>query len=467
MNPLRRLLLLTALLAILAGPRPVLATNGMNMEGYGPVATALGGASLAFDNGTAAVINNPATLGLLSSATRLDVALGVLGPRITATSPNGTVAESQAKAFFMPALGYAARQGNWTYGLGVFGQGGMGCEYDGGSWRGLGFGLENRTEVSVGRMIVPVSYRINERLHVAATADYVWAGMDLRMAMSGAQFFDLVDPRSQQFGTASGSLIQSFSGMLGTLPAGTGVDYAYFNFSNSNAFTGEARGDGYAGKVGLVWQANDQFSLGLTYHSRTVLSDLKAPGNSVSFQLNVPGMGRMAQTLTGDIVVEDFEWPAMAGLGFAFRPTPTWLLVADVRTIFWQDVMERFAMRFTASGAAANGPFAGQVMNATLFQHWDNQLVVQVGAAVRSTRNLTLRVGANFASDPIPDRYLNCLFPATIEKHLAAGFSYAFNERHGVDFSVTRGFEVGKTNGYGIRITHAQTNAQLMYTRRY
>ena len=34
---------------------PLVATDGMNMEGYGPVATALGGASLAYDNGTATV----------------------------------------------------------------------------------------------------------------------------------------------------------------------------------------------------------------------------------------------------------------------------------------------------------------------------------------------------------------------------------------------------------------------------
>jgi long-chain fatty acid transport protein len=33
----------------------------MNMEGYGPIACGMGGACMAFDNGTAAVMNNPAT----------------------------------------------------------------------------------------------------------------------------------------------------------------------------------------------------------------------------------------------------------------------------------------------------------------------------------------------------------------------------------------------------------------------
>jgi long-chain fatty acid transport protein len=184
----------------------------------------------------------------------------VLGPRITATSPAGAAAESQAKAFFMPALGYATRSGNLTYGLGIFGQGGMGCRIRRAApGAASAFNLENRTEVSVGRVIAPLSWKVSERLHLAATADFIWAGMDLKMAMSGAQFFDLVDPRSQQFGRASGSLIpESFSGMLGTLPAGTSVDYAYFNFANGNPFTGEARGYGYAGKVGLVYELNSR-----------------------------------------------------------------------------------------------------------------------------------------------------------------------------------------------------------------
>ena len=59
-----RLISVLGFLAILSAPIGVYATNGMNLEGYGPIATAMGGASMAYDNGTAAVINNPATLAL-------------------------------------------------------------------------------------------------------------------------------------------------------------------------------------------------------------------------------------------------------------------------------------------------------------------------------------------------------------------------------------------------------------------
>src|SRR5512139_4119358 len=78
------------------------ATNGMNMEGYGPIATGLGGASFAYDNGTAAVMNNPATIGLMPEGNRLDVAIGFLGPDITTSMPGGPSAKSSADLFTMP-----------------------------------------------------------------------------------------------------------------------------------------------------------------------------------------------------------------------------------------------------------------------------------------------------------------------------------------------------------------------------
>lgn len=44
-------------LAACALPQWALATNGMNMEGYGATALAMGGASMAYDNGAAAMMN--------------------------------------------------------------------------------------------------------------------------------------------------------------------------------------------------------------------------------------------------------------------------------------------------------------------------------------------------------------------------------------------------------------------------
>lgn len=445
----------------------LVATNGMNMEGYGPVATAMGGASFAYDNGTAAVINNPATLAWLDSPARLDIALGMLGPTVSDTSPTGITADSTATAFFMPAFGYTRRNGDLVYGLAIFGQGGMGTEYEAQSWRGLGFNLVNRTEVSIGRVILPLALKVNDRLNIGATADFIWAGMDLQMAMTGGQFFDFIDPTSQKFGRASGSIVQSFGQIMASLPAGSGVDYAYFNFSNDNAFTGAARGYGYGGKIGLTYEASEKLTLGLTYHTSTSMGDLEASGSNLAFQLNVAGVGPMAQELSGDIRVNDFEWPAMLGGGLAYRPNSSWLLVADLRQVFWADVMSQFSMTFTADSAATNGPFANQTLDAIHYQNWDDQTILQLGAAYSASDALTLRIGFNHGKNPVPNALLHGLFPAIVETHLTGGFGYNFDERRSVDFSATYGLESKETNGSNETVSHGQLNAQIMYSLRF
>jgi long-chain fatty acid transport protein len=280
MKSSRLVLSLAASLLALSSPPRLQATNGMNLEGYGPVAAAMGGTSMAFDNGTAAVINNPATLGLMTGNGRFDFAVGVLGSHITVKSPSSTPnifgvpanqsADSTSNAFFMPAFGYVRRSGDLVYGFGV-----------------------------------------------------------------------------------------------------------------------------------------------------------------------------------------------------SMRPDDKWLLAADVRHVFWSDVMKQFNMGFVATQVASNGPFAGQNLDAVLYQDWDNQTVLQVGAAYQMNREWTLRFGANYGRNMIPDKYVNCLFPAMVETHLTAGLGWTINPKSSLDASFTYGFENDVTNGTGANIAHRQTNAQLMYSYRF
>ena len=464
----RRTFSTLAILAAVASASTAFATNGMNLEGYGPEATAMGGASMAFDNGTAAVMNNPATLSLMEEANRLDLAIGMLGPDVTATNNIiGQSAESQSNAFFMPAMGYAHRAGDMVFGFGVFGQGGMGCEYLPDSWRGLGFGLENRTEVSIGRAIVPFAMKVTDKLHLAASIDFVWAGMDLKMAMGGAQFFDLIDPTQQVFGQASGTLVQSLGQILQGMPPGTSVDYAYFNFSNSSDFTGEAKGYGWAGKLGVVYEASSDLTLGLTYHSKTSLSDLDTSSAQGSFQLDIPEMGKFPQTLNGEISVIHFEWPAMLAGGVAYRPTPKILLALDLKQVFWSSVMDNFKMRFVSSDDASNGQLAGQDLNAQLYQDWSDQTVFALGGAYKITDQWTIRAGYNYGSNPVPSQYLNCLFPAIVQSHVTGGVGYAWSGSSSIDFSVVYGLTTTDTSGYNVTIDHSQLNFQFMYSYRF
>ncbi|MFM7004850.1 MAG: OmpP1/FadL family transporter, partial [Limnohabitans sp.] len=179
--------------AILTTGSSAWATNGMILEAYGPVAMGMGGAATAIENGTAAMMNNPATLQMGADGTRLDLALGVLGPKVSTTVPGFPSANSGGTSYVMPAFGWVRKASNLTYGVGMFGQGGMGTEYAANTALAMGSGSDVRSELSVGRILFPVAMKISDQLNVGATLDYAWSNLDMKMAATGGQLGSMVN----------------------------------------------------------------------------------------------------------------------------------------------------------------------------------------------------------------------------------------------------------------------------------
>ncbi|MHB8846168.1 MAG: OmpP1/FadL family transporter [Nitrospirota bacterium] len=465
------LLLLCSLILVPAAH----ATNGMNMEGYGPIATGMGGASMAYDNGTAAMMNNPATLSLMDSKARLDLAIGFLAPDVNSSETGETDAKSSADLFMMPAFGYARKTGQFTYGMGVFAQGGMGTEYAANSFLAYGSGDIVRSEVAMGRVIIPVSYEVNDQWKVGASLDFVWESMDLKMALSGAQFGDMVAGLggTQTYGTASGSMVNTLAGAFGG-GALTSMSWARFDFSDDSDFSGKAKGTGFGGKLGAVYQMSKELSFGFAYHSKTAVSDLEATGATLSMNVSGPGVGGGPATIpvTGTIKVKDFQWPQMLGLGTAYQASPKLMIVFDYKWINWKDVMKDFNMTFTADAnqpnpMAAGFGLGGQTVDATMFQNWDDQNVFMIGAAYKITDELTGRAGLSIANNPVPTKFENPLFPAIEKNHVMLGGGYAFSKASSIDLSVVYAPEVEVTNGQGVTTTHSQMNEQIMYSYRF
>ena len=501
---------------------PILATNGMNLEGYGPVATGMGGTGMGYDHGSAAVMHNPATLGLMPEGHRLDLAIGGLGPNGDSSSDIGSV-DSTATAFYMPALGWISKQGALAYGFGVFAQGGMGTDYAPGSAvdqsgpAGVNLvGVQNtdaaaqRSELGVGRFIFPLAFNVNPRLTLGGSIDYVWGGLDLLWTQDARNFLGALDGANLNDGgtgkaaalgamvapanvrsIASGSLVDAFvqgfdtTGGVGA-PNGAFSNFywARFAFSNASDFTQETLGTGVAGKLGFAYRFTDRLTLGGTYHNKTRLSDLE--GDAVaSFKVDTTTAAPVsAQTglevpVQGTVKIVDFQWPQTLGLGIAYQATERWLLAADWMRHNWSAVMPDLKLKFTA-GANQTGMaqgFAGTTIDYVYFQKWEDQDSLRFGGAYRYSDALTLRAGYNYAKNPIPDDYVNFLFPATVAQHYTAGLGYAFTKQSSIDVSLTYVPEVRVTesqteaNNIGTpaaqSFSHKQLNWQFLYSYRY
>lgn len=424
------------LLAGTGAVAPVYATNGMALEGYGPVSTGMGGISQAIEHGTAGMMANPATLALIPAESLLEIALGALGPRIQVSSGRMTT-RSLGSSYVMPAVGYVRRAHAWTYGVGVFAQGGMGTEYRADSLLAAGSGLPVRSELGVGRVIFPIAYQVTPALSLGATVDFISGSLDLQMAAPGAQF---------------GQLVTSASGNLGRgLPALGTAPWARLAFSNSNKFTGSAGATGWSSKIGAAYKLDNGLTLGMSYHFKSALRDMRTGPTGAS----ITASGGFVDN--GRVSVMDFQWPAMATIGAACQISPTWLAGVDLKHIQWSGTMRDFKMRYDSADV-------GGAVSFVLPQHWKDQNVLNLGTSWAATKTVTLRAGINLSRNPVPDELVNPLFPATVSSHVTAGLGWQLAARSQVNLSVTVTPTSTVVNAQGLDIKHRQRNLQLMYS---
>ena len=466
-----------AALLAMAGANPAFATNGMNLEGYGAKSHAMGGASMAFDTGNSAVMNNPATLGYMKEGTS-EIGVGIRGLHPDIDLAYGPYKDSSsATAFYMPSLSYMRKDGAITWGAAVLSQGGMGAEYGpGSSVFGYGksmngvssaalSGLTNRSEVGVGRVMFPLAWQVSKETNIGITADFVWASMDLQMDIDGDHFRRFTQNNG---GSLGGTMYTALAGMLGP---GTGkiydINYTRVDFSNGSPWIGQAVGYGTGVKIGFTQKLGNSVTVGGSYHSRTAMSDLETTRASMTFGGSMDdGSKAFTQTVTGKVKVKDFEWPATWAFGAAVTPNDRWLLAADVKWIDWSSVMDKFSMEFTADNTSANGGYAGKVLDMTMTQDWKDQAVWSFGAQYKATKKLALRGGASFSTNPVSNRYLNPLFPAIIENHYTCGFGYQLNDASTVAAAFSWAPKVTEINGDNLAVSHSQTNWSLNFTHK-
>jgi long-chain fatty acid transport protein len=224
---------------------------------------------------------------------------------------------------------------------------------------------------------------------------------------------------------------------------------------------GAAKGTGFAGKIGAAYKVNSDITVGATYHSKTSLSDLETGSSSAILSALTPsGPGVVG---AGKIKVVDFQWPQTYGIGVAWKANKELLIAADVKVIGWKSVMKSFKMTYEGP----LGPAPGNTVDFAFPQNWKDQTVFELGVAYLFTPDFTGRIGVNIANNPIPDEFLNYLFPAIEKNHYTLGAGYAISKASSVDFSFAYAPEVKVNAGSGVTTTHSQMNEQLMYSYRF
>jgi long-chain fatty acid transport protein len=218
---------------------------------------------------------------------------------------------------------------------------------------------------------------------------------------------------------------------------------------------------GVAGRVGAQIKVGPQVRLGATY---TTKSDLKLESGEATLNFG-------QASAQYDAEMSDFTWPQEFEFGVAYLPIAGLTLAADAKWINWSDAIKRPVLKLSnpdiPAPPALEVPFA---------MNWDDQWVFAIGAEYVINPVHTVRVGYNYGKSPVPDEFLNPLFPATVEQHVTLGYGAAMG-KWSFDVAYEHAFENAQTNlnaipsenpfGPGLEVSHSQDTITASATYRY
>jgi len=389
------------------------ATNGYMSHGYSPISRGMAGADTALPQDAASMIDNPA--GLIEVGNRADVAVnwfspirkytgsdltaGALGP--VGSNLTGGEVESRNNDFLVPtfALSYAL-DANSAVGAALYGNGGMNTQYgsqytafDLGTYGGNSsnnlFGLGGgNTGVNLEQLGLALTYsrRLNESFDLGASLVLAMQSFEAKGLGAFAGFTE----------TTTQTCMSGFCVAAPNL-TDNGKEWSY--------------GAGF--QIGGLWKVNPMVDLGLSYRTKVYMtkfdsySDLFANGG-------------------------EFDIPAVANIGLAFKPTEQLKFALDVQQIWYSDVDAIGNTNQLTSMCDMTGQFGGTYdasyclggSNGAGFG-WKDATIIKFGVQYAINPEWTVRAGYSHMNQIIPESEVpfNVLAPAVITDHWTIGLT--------------------------------------------
>lgn len=181
---------------------------------------------------------------------------------------------------------------------------------------------------------------------------------------------------------------------------------------------GKAAGFGF--NLGVNFQVNDQFSMGLSYRSKIKMSvkkgeaDFSVPSSLAS---NFPN-GNFSGTL---------PLPDVATIGFAYKVSKKWTLAIDINHVGWKSY-DTLAFDYALNTSS--------LLDTKSPREYKNIFAFRGGGEFGASKNLDLRFGGGFGFTPVQDGYLTPETPDANRIYGTLGISYRFTNRFSMDASL-------------------------------
>jgi long-chain fatty acid transport protein len=381
----------TVVAAVLATGSAVWATDGYFPHGFGMKAKGMGGAAVAVTDNAFAGINNPA--GSVWAGNRADLGLDIFMPKRSAAraAPGfGGMLEGDVKssgsAFAIPEFAYNAKiDDRKSWGVTVYGNGGMNTEYPGGNvtcsadggvttYQGNLLCGQGKLGVDLMQLIIAptFAYKLDAKHSLGVSPLLVVQ----QFKATGLQAFTSTDPQSQ----------------MSANPA---------KVTN----TGTDRSTGVGVRLGYLGQLSDTMKFGATYSPKIKMSEFDEYAGLFA------GAG-------------SFDIPENYALGVNVQVTPAVSVAADYARVNYSGVRSiGNPMSNLMTGnpmGSPNGPGFG----------WSDVSVIKLGVQWQATSTMVLRAGYNQSTNPVKPENVtfNILAPGVIKQHYTVGGTYTLSK---------------------------------------
>lgn len=360
-------------------PASVVASNGINLTGYGSESSVMGGADIALARDTTAPGTNPAGLTQIGHhafdvyATPFAVTdvshHDSLGNEDGISNPTGLIFGG----------GWATHQpgSSLYFGVGVFVAAGLGFTY-----KNLDtvFGTRDvvRSSLGVSKFAPALGWKASERLSLGLSLAPVYSAVQ-ETFLPGTSFRNEQNPEQSFFG---------------------------FNFDKAGGVSLDAR-------AGLQYRINEQFLVATAYSTKT---PVRLRDGHLTANYGAIGEGVVTYR---DARLTGLNLPQEVTLGLRYEPSRRLIWVAELNWLNWDDAINSTVLRARKPGNS-NVPDEYRVKSNLDFR---DQYVISLGVVQQWDDKTRVRAGLNYARRPIPDKNLSPIFPIIQATHIAAGFS--------------------------------------------
>ena len=391
--------LLTVALIVFSGIS--LSANGLNLNGVGSKAIAMGGAFIGLADDYSAVFWNPAGLTQTKQSTLFLFETNLIPKGTYQFSMAGIDAKSVSKIYPSGALGYLKPiNDKLVLGLCAYVPAGSGSTWDGEALKNLAGGKVYTWESMIAIVTVApvIAYKVTDTFSLGATLNLNYGLLNLQRP------------------TAVGQYEEKSSGIA------------------------------FGATLGAFFKPSDKFSAGINFRTP---AKVKFKGT-----VKMPGAALMGLPAEDDSEREA-SWPMWLGAGIAAKPIDKLTITADVQYTNWKKVQD-IPMTFTNAGWK-------QYLEAgsKLDLKWEDTIQYRLGVQYALCDKWALRAGYYYDPSPSPTETLSILLPEITYNVITAGFGYqagkltidaCFEMLMGKDATMTPGSGTGMPGTHGMSI---------------